>query len=105
MGFIMKGLLIVIVFIISASGAARAGGLMPTGDKIFKKMLRCDMLLDTVPAVSKAPVAEKDRPVAGKIKTLPVPRRQAIPVPVKVKVAPVKIIAPKIVKPIIKLLP
>jgi hypothetical protein len=38
------------------------------------------------------------------IKVVPKARRQSIPIPVKVKVRPVKIIKPKIIKPVLKVI-
>lgn len=71
----------------------------------FKHSVKVGMHLDTVPQPIKPVETNKEKPVPVVIKALPAPRRQAIPVPVKVKVVPVKVIKPKIVKPIIKLLP
>jgi hypothetical protein len=67
------------------------------------------MLPDTIPAPVKTveapatkPVAEK--PVASVIKAVPKARRVAVPKPVTVKLTPVKIIKPKIIKPVLKVL-
>ncbi len=102
---IMKGLLIVIVFIMSAPGFAWAGSFRPLTKIHLEPVLKFEMLKDTVPTPAKTVAVEKAGPAPVAIKTLPVPRRQPIPVPVKVKVVPVKIKTPKVVKPIIKLLP
>jgi hypothetical protein len=45
-----------------------------------------------------------DKPVANVIKVVPKARRQTVPVPVNVKIKPVKIIKPKIIKPVIRVL-
>lgn len=101
----MKGLLIVLVFIMSAPGYARAGNGRQVTVVNLKPVLKCEMQRDTIPTPAKTAGVEKESPAPVVIKTLPAPRRQPIPVPVKVKVVPVKIKTPKIVKPVIKLLP
>lgn len=64
---------------------------------------------DTIPVTMKPaevtgtkPVTEK--PVISVIKTVPKARRVTVPKPVTVKVKPVKIIKPKIIKPVLKVL-
>lgn len=42
---------------------------------------------------------EKEKPLVNAIKVVPKARRQAVPVPVVIKVKPVKVIKPKIIKP------
>jgi hypothetical protein len=66
--------------------------------------------IDTVPAPKKItevpgdkPVPN-DKPVANVIKVVPKARRQTVPVPVDIKIKPVKIIKPKIIKPVIRVL-
>lgn len=61
----------------------------------------------TVPAKDQKSVEKKDENTGENnpgqvVKVIPKARRQPIPVPVKVNVQPVKIITPKIIKPVIK---
>lgn len=67
------------------------------------------IITDTLPspvkpaeAASAKPVTEK--PVATVIKEVPKARKVAVPKPVTVKVKPVKIIKPTIIKPVLKVL-
>jgi hypothetical protein len=65
---------------------------------------------DTLPPSKKITEAPgdkpvpNDKPVANVIKVVPKARRQMVPVPVNVKIKPVKIIKPKIIKPVIRVL-
>lgn len=64
---------------------------------------------DTIPAPAHQPVASPakptaEKPVAAVIKAVPKARRVVAPKPVQVKVKPVKVIKPKIVKPVLKVL-
>ena len=65
---------------------------------------------DTVPPskkITEAPADKpvpNDKPVAKVIKVVPKARRQAVPVPINVKIKPVKIIKPQIIKPVIRVL-
>lgn len=101
---VMKGLLIVLFFIMSTPGNAWAGSGRPVTVNL-KPVLKCEMQRDTIPTPAKTAGVQKESPAPVVIKTLPTPRRQPIPVPVKVKVVPVKIKTPTILKPVIKLLP
>lgn len=61
----------------------------------------------TVPAKDQKTVEKKEENAgennpAQVVKVIPKARRQPIPVPVKVNVQPVKIITPKIIKPVVK---
>ena len=59
----------------------------------------------TFPAQDQKTPEKKDAKTDEKnpvVKVIPSARRQPIPVPVKVKVQPVKIIKPKIIKPVVK---
>jgi hypothetical protein len=64
------------------------------------------MQADTSLPLRKKAENSKDKPVDGIIKEVPIARRQAIPIPVNIKVNPVKIIKPniKVIKPVIKIL-
>lgn len=60
--------------------------------------------LDTLPSKVKGLDNATDKPVEEIIKTIPKARKQSIPIPVNLRIKPVIIIKPKIIKPIIKLL-
>jgi len=64
------------------------------------------LALDTIPPPSheKNTVVKKDQPTdeVKTIKVVPKARKQAVPVPVTIEIKPVKIIKPKIIKPVIK---
>lgn len=103
---IMKGLLIVVFFITVSPAIAEASGGKPGMGINLKPALKLQMQRDTVPPVPVKKVdTENEKPAPVVIKALPAPRKQAIPVPVKVKTVPVKVIKPKVLKPIINLLP
>ncbi len=61
---------------------------------------------DTLLPPQKNTESPKDKPIEAVIKEVPPARKQAIPIPVHVKVNPIKIIKPKIkvIKPVIKVL-
>jgi hypothetical protein len=68
-----------------------------------------NMLPDTIPAPVKpveatATKPAPEKPVAAVIKAVPKARKVEVPKPVTVKLAPVKIIKPKIIKPVLKVL-
>lgn len=59
---------------------------------------------DTLPAsVKSSDNAVAAKPAEEIIKAVPKARKQAVPIPVVVPVQPIKIVKPKIVKPVIKL--
>lgn len=62
------------------------------------------MQADTLLPLPKNTESPKDKPIETTIKEVPKARRQAVPIPIIVKVKPVKIIKPKIkvIKPVIK---
>ncbi|MEO6722646.1 MAG: hypothetical protein ABIN67_19910 [Ferruginibacter sp.] len=63
------------------------------------------MQTDSIPPPKVQPVEPVEKPVTEVIKEVPKARKQAIPVPVTLKVKPViKVIKPQIVKPVIKIL-
>ena len=64
---------------------------------------------DTIPVVPKPAEAttannEPVKPVVTVIKEVPKARKVSVPKPVTIKVKPVKIIKPKIIKPLVKVL-
>ena len=64
------------------------------------------VLNDTVPDVKKTPDIKTDSSVKGTaIKEVPKSKKQAVPVavPINVNIKPLKVVKPKIIKPVIKL--
>ena len=60
--------------------------------------------LDTIPTKVVSVENTINKPTESIIKEVPKARNQPIPVPINIKVNPIKIIKPKIIKPIIKIL-
>ncbi len=92
----------------SITFCAKASEGKPSSNITIKLMTALDAKTDTIPtpiksaeAGSAKPVTEK--PVAGIIKVVPKARRVTVPRQV-IKVVPVKLVKPKIIKPVIKLL-
>jgi hypothetical protein len=94
---------IAIFFIIGIPHTVLADTGKPPGGIQFSHIPINELLSDTIIPKKKVE-STKDKPSATAIKVVPKARRQAIPIPVKVKVKPVKIIKPKIIKPLIKVL-
>jgi hypothetical protein len=61
-----------------------------------------DSQTDSLPPKTKNGDNANDKPVEKIIKAVPKARKQAVPIPVVVPVNPIKIVKPKIVKPVIK---
>ena len=59
--------------------------------------------LDTIPPTVKTVDPTSAKPKDKMIKTVPKVRKQQLPVPVNVKVKPVKITQPKVIKPKLKI--
>jgi len=104
---ISKGL-IVVLCIISIPHFAFAGDGKPSiVIKMDYAVINQIVADNTFPAPDKKASKEKEEKAADKnpveeVKVIPKARRQAIPLPVKVNIQPVKIIKPKIIKPVIK---
>ncbi len=64
----------------------------------------CLQRLDTIPAKVTSPETPTNKSTESIIKEVPRSRKQPVPIPVNVKVKPIKIIKPKIIKPVIKIL-
>jgi len=58
---------------------------------------------DTLPPPKKSTAGTNDKPAVATIKVVPKARRQPVPIPVIVKVKPVKIVKP-IIRPVIRIL-
>ncbi|MDO9376105.1 MAG: hypothetical protein Q7T76_16905 [Ferruginibacter sp.] len=58
---------------------------------------------DTIPPAVKTVDPTTAKPADEMIKTVPKVRKQQLPVPVNIKVKPVKIIKPKVIKPNLKI--
>lgn len=103
---IRKGLIAMII-IISAPQGIMAKAVQPA-NRITSETTIISLPADTIPPPKKAaetPVGKpvsNDKPVAKTIKIVPKARRQAVPVPINVEIKPVKIIRPKIIKPLIR---
>ena len=98
-----------IFLLCSISVCAKANEVKPACILNRENNLFMHVLTDTIPtavkpveATAAKPVTEK--PVATVIKEVPKARKVAVPKPVTVKVNPVKIIKPKIIKPVLKVL-
>lgn len=59
---------------------------------------------DTPRVPVKSTKSVTDKPVQDILKVVPKARKQPVPIPVNVEVKPIKIIKPKIIKPIIRVL-
>ena len=59
--------------------------------------------LDTIPPAVKTVDPTSAKPADDMIKTVPKVRKQQMPVPVKIKVKPVKTTQPKVIKPKLKI--
>ncbi len=104
---------LIIIFLIAAIKPAMASGKPYPGIKINYSSINRLMADTTLPEKDEKTKEEKKKENATSdqqtevVKVIPNARRQAIPLPVKVNVHPVKIIKPKIkavVKPVIKIL-
>jgi hypothetical protein len=102
------GFLMTAFFILtrSSSGYASDGG--PKGLPHISGYRQLSLMLnDTIPDVKKIPgIATTDSVSKGSaIKVVPKSKRQAPPVavPIPVKIKPIRVIKPKIIKPVIKI--
>jgi hypothetical protein len=109
-GAIIGKCLIGILIIISTPQWIMAKAVYPA-KQITSETAIISLLSDTIPPSKKITDASGDKPVpndksvtkvAKAIKVVPKARRQTIPVPVNIKIKPVKIIKPKIIKPVIR---
>ena len=81
----------------------------PAHMRTVEFVYRAGLLADTIPAAVKPAEATTakpatDKPVATVIKAVPRARKVTVPKPVTIKVKPVKVIKPKIIKPVLKVL-
>jgi hypothetical protein len=94
---------------------AKAGDIQSTCTTGDERIISLAMPLDTLPAAAKPaeattgnpakegkPMTEK--PVAIVIKEVPKARKVAVPRQVNIKVKPVKVVKPKLIKPVLKVL-
>lgn len=98
---ISKGLIAAFLFISSPGWLlADTGG--PVRHFKFTNLLASDTI--PPPYQVKSTVVTNDQPTGDvkTIKVVPKARRQPVPVPVTVEIKPIKIIKPKIIKPIIR---
>lgn len=82
---------------------ALANGDQPVDPKFINARKTMAQVRDTVPPANQPPAADKDKAVNDLIKEVPKARIQTAPVPVKIQLTPIKIVKPKIVKPVIKI--
>ena len=97
-----------ILFLGSTSFCAKASEVKPGSHITIEIIIRLNANTDTIPSLVKPAQVEPakpviENPVAGIIKVVPKARRVTVPRQV-VKVVPVKLVKPKIIKPVIKLL-
>jgi hypothetical protein len=102
--FLLKGFLFLAAICTSPS-AVWAGTGKPFCKTGINEVIHLHLMQDTVPKPVKPAETTTPKKEVDVIKSIPVARKQPIPVPVKVKVTPVKITKPKILKPVINLLP
>ena len=108
-GAIIGKCLIGILVLISSPQWIMARAVHPA-KQITSETAIISLQTDTLPPSKKITEAPgdkpvpNDKPVAKVIKVVPKARRQTVPVPVDIKIKPVKIIKPKIIKPVIRVL-
>jgi hypothetical protein len=93
---------IAIFFFIALPHLVWAGSGKPVDTTRFSNTVIIALPSDTI--IPKKKVSSGEEKPATVIKIVPKARRQSIPLPVKVEVKPVKILKPKIIKPVIKVL-
>ena len=101
-GAIIGKVFIGIFFFMALPHFVRAGSGEPADSIQFSPVVIDALPTDTI--IPKKKVKREEEKPATVIKIVPKARRQSIPIPVKVKVKPVKIIKPKIIKPVIKVI-
>jgi hypothetical protein len=69
-----------------------------------RQSLQLQLVQDTIPPVKAKETTAKTSTTEA-IRVIPTARRQPIPVPVNVKVKPVKVAVPKIIRPVVRLIP
>lgn len=80
-----------------------ANGDQPVDPKFINARKTMALVRDTVPPANQPPTENKDKATKDLIKEVPKARVQTAPIPVKIQVTPIKIVKPKIVKPIIRI--
>lgn len=105
--FILKGLVVIFCLITVPKWTMAKGGKPLPGIRIdYGEITR--MIADTtLPETAKKSTDKKEEKTDEQtqvevVKVIPQARRQPIPVPVKVNIQPVKIIQPKIIRPVVK---
>ncbi len=104
---ILKGLIVVICIVSLPHFSFAGDGKPATSIKMDYALINQIVADTTLPAQDqktsekKEEKADNNDPVEV-VKVIPKARRQAIPMPVKINVQPVKIIKPKIIKPVLK---
>ncbi len=98
-----KGFIAIFIMITTSQWALASEG-KPLCDLTFNHTVINPIQSDTLPPPAKNTVSTTDKPVQDILKVVPKARKQPVPIPVNVKVNPIKIIKPKIIKPIIRVL-
>jgi hypothetical protein len=93
-----------VFFLLSIPAWVRAGNGKPAINFKHCYPRGTTAVADTVPQPIKTADKAEAKPAETVIKVVPKVRKQAIPVPVIPTVKPVKIIKPKIVRPVLKIL-
>lgn len=96
-------LLVGTVFLVVRPVHGFAGDGKPAHDMKFSYSVRVS-LLDSLPSNTTKTDNATDKPPENIIKEVPKSRKQQVPVPVTVQVKPIKIVKPKIIKPVVKVL-
>lgn len=102
---LLKGLIIIFGIIVTPRFVFAGNGKPCTALKINYAAINHIIADTTLPEPGEKPAPKKEEVVdktVEVVKVIPKARRQPIPVPVKVNVQPVKIIKPKIIKPVVK---
>ncbi len=103
---LLKGLIVIFGIIVTPGFVLAGDGKPCTAMKINYTAINHIIADTTLPEPDEKPTPKKEEKVVDKtvevVKVIPKARRQPIPVPVKVNVQPVKIIKPKIIKPVVK---
>jgi hypothetical protein len=86
-------------FLVAAHVSALASDGKPVYRMKFRYIMSTALLADSLPVAA----AKKISPPDSTIKEVPKSRKQQVPIAVTTQIKPIKIIKPKIIKPIIKL--
>jgi len=105
--YILKGLVVIFCMITVPKWTLAKGGKPLPGITMDYGVITRMIADTTLPETAKKSTDKKEEKKEEQtqvqvVKVIPIARRQPIPVPLKVNVQPVKIIQPKIIKPVVK---